>query len=152
MAENPSADGEWLRCSLGVPLPDPSLINAAIWRGLPDRAKRRLFFLHESGRLQTLPLLALPLLLLRPRRRAGLRDRFRTFRLGGPLGAGYADLRRLPHGAGIRDHGANVSQPRDSPLLAADARARRPASTFRDRRFARSDRARILRLAEVEEP
>jgi hypothetical protein len=95
VAENPSADSEWYPrwvttwyglparvvpsddgpCDialLGVPLPHPSPINAAIRRGLPDRAKRRLSFLHEFGRLQTLPLLALPPLLWRQKRRPGL--------------------------------------------------------------------------------
>lgn len=57
---------------LGVPLPHPSLINATIRRGVPPRAKARLFFLHELGHLQTLPFLALPLLLLRRKRRTGL--------------------------------------------------------------------------------
>jgi hypothetical protein len=95
VAENPSTDSEWYPqwvttwyglparvvpsddglCDialLGVPLPHPSLINAAIRRGMPDRAKRRLSFLHEFGHLQTLPLLALPLFLLRRKRRTGL--------------------------------------------------------------------------------
>jgi len=56
----------------GVPLPHPSLINAMIRRGLPPQAKARLFFLHELGHLQTLPLLALPLLLLRRKQRTSL--------------------------------------------------------------------------------
>jgi hypothetical protein len=68
----PSDEGLCDIALLGVPLPHPSLINATIRYGLPDRTKRRLFFLHEFGHLQTLPLLALPLLALRRRRSSGL--------------------------------------------------------------------------------
>jgi hypothetical protein len=68
----PSDDGLCDIALLGVPLPHPSLINTTIRRGVPDRTKARLFFLHELGHLQTLPLLALPLLLLRRRRRTGI--------------------------------------------------------------------------------
>jgi hypothetical protein len=46
-------------------MPHPSLINLALRWGVPDETRLRLFFLHEVGHLQTLPLLLVPLLLLR---------------------------------------------------------------------------------------
>lgn len=54
---------------LGIPLPHPSLINLALRRGLPDGLKARLFFLHEFGHLQMLPLALLYWLFLRRTRR-----------------------------------------------------------------------------------
>jgi len=59
---------------LGIPLPHPSLINLALRRGMPDEARLRLFFFHELGHLQTLPLLLLPLLLLQLKQRTRRRS------------------------------------------------------------------------------
>lgn len=67
----PSDDGLCDIVLYGLPFPHPSLINGALRRGVPERAKRRLFFLHEFGHLQTLPFLALLLPLLWRRRRSG---------------------------------------------------------------------------------
>lgn len=49
---------------IGIPLPHPCLINLVIRHGLPELIKARLFFLHELGHVETLPLLVLPLILL----------------------------------------------------------------------------------------
>jgi hypothetical protein len=64
-----SDDGLCDIAPLGISMPHPSLINLVLRRGVPDETRSRLFFLHEVGHLQTLPLLLLPLLLLQRKQR-----------------------------------------------------------------------------------
>jgi hypothetical protein len=65
-----SDDGLCDIAPLGISMPHPSLINLALRRGVPHETRLRLFFLHEVGHLQTLPLLVVPQLLLRRKQRA----------------------------------------------------------------------------------
>ncbi len=55
-----------------VSLPHPPLINLFLRAGLPRSDRLRLSFEHEYGHLQTLPVAALHLTLLRPLRRKSL--------------------------------------------------------------------------------